>query len=156
MNACVRWAPMIGAREGELSDEEARGLAEHLATCDACQARLADDAALSGMLPEALLREANQRDFSRFSDEVLERIPAYRERRGWLAPLGAWVRHHRVAAAASVLAPAMAAAALVVYLGVGGTAPEPTVDVSSETGGAMVLETKDGPVVLFGDQGEGM
>ena len=85
-----------------------------------------------------------------------ERSGAESKGEGWLVPLGRWVRHHRVAAAASVLAPAMAAAALVVYLGVGGTAPEPNVDVSSETGGAMVLETKDGPVVLFGDQGEGM
>jgi len=87
---------------------------------------------------------------------VLERIPAYREKKGWLAPLSGWVRHHRLAAAASVLAPATAAVALVLYLGGGQPASEPSVDVSSETGGAMVLETSDGPMVLFADANEGM
>jgi anti-sigma factor RsiW len=177
MNACVRYAPMIGARPGELSDEDARGLAEHLATCEACQARLADDAALAGMLPDALMAEANGRDFSTFSDGVLERIPVYRgeavaesvraERRargaspeskragGWLAPIAAWVRHHRLAAAASALAPAVVAVALILYLG-RQAAPEPSVDVSTEDGGAMVLETSEGPMVLFGDSGDGL
>ena len=184
MNACARYAPMIGARPGELSAEDARGLAEHLATCEACQARLADDAALSGMLSDALMAEANGRDFSTFSDEVLERIPAYRENRaasvraeraspvraerrareaspeskragGWLAPIAAWVRHHRLAAAASALAPAVVAVALILYLG-RQPAPEPSVDVSSEDGGAMVLETSEGPMVLFGDSGDGL
>jgi anti-sigma factor RsiW len=151
MNPCVRYAPMIGAREGELSDEEARALGEHLASCDACQARLADEAALSGMLADGLMREASRRDLSSFSDEVLERIPAYRERKGWLAPVAAWVRHHRLTAAVSALAPAVAAAALVLYLG-RQPALDPDLDVSTD-GAATVIDTSDGPVVLFGDTG---
>jgi anti-sigma factor RsiW len=157
MKACVRYAPMIGARPGELSDEDARGLAEHLTSCDACQARLAEEEALAGMLPDALMAEASRRDFSAFSDEVLARIPAYRERpvpaEGWLAAVAAWVRRHRVAAATSVLAPAVAAVALILYLG-RQPAPEPDLDVSTETGGAMVLETSDGPVVLLDESDE--
>ncbi|MFL5300761.1 MAG: anti-sigma factor family protein, partial [Anaeromyxobacteraceae bacterium] len=66
---------MIGAREGELGEAEARGLAEHLASCDACQARLADAQVLSGLLSEALMGEANRRDFAAFSDGVMARIP---------------------------------------------------------------------------------
>lgn len=149
MTACTRFAPMIGARPGELPDEEARALAEHLATCDACQARLADEEALSGMLSEALTAEANQRDFSTFADEVLERIE---ERRGILSRLGAWARRHRAAAILSGFAPA-AAAALVVYLTIGhGGGPEQSAALEVSTGdrGAMVLETSEGPIVLLG------
>ena len=152
MNACVHFAPMIGARPGELSEEETRALAEHLATCDACQARLADEEALSGMLPDALMAEANRRDFSTFSDGVLARIPEYRkqvarEPAGFLS----WVRHHRAVAAISAVTPTLAALALIVYFGRGGAAEVASVEVSAEDRGAMVLETSDGPVVLFGD-----
>jgi hypothetical protein len=54
----------------------------------------------------------------------------------------------------SALAPAVAAVALILYLGRGGPAPEPDLDVSTDSG-AMVLETSDGPVVLFGDSNDG-
>jgi len=102
MTACVRFAPMIGARPGELSDQEAAALAEHLATCV-------------------------------------------------LASIVSWARHHRLAAAASALAPTLAAAALILYFDRAST-PEPAwVDVSAEGRGTMVLETNDGPVVLLGD-----
>jgi hypothetical protein len=188
MNACTRWAPMIGAREGELGEAEARGLAEHLASCDACQARLADAQVLSGMLTEALMGEANRRDFAAFSDGVMARIPqagpsttplrGYAQgergvdvraerapsvrpersaaeskgegRTGWLTPIGAWIRQHRFAAAMSALTPAVAAVALVLYLG-REQPPEFAVDVTSDDRGAMVLETSEGPVVLLGD-----
>lgn len=162
MNPCARFAPMLSARPGELSDAEARDLADHLATCDACQARLADAAALSGMLGDALLAEANRRDFSTFSDEVLARIPEYRARS---APLRSartdssagfldWVRHHRALAAIGALAPALAALAMVVYVG-RSQSPGPdeiALQVTAEGQGTMVLETKDGPVVLLGDE----
>jgi hypothetical protein len=165
MTACLRFAPMIGGHPGELSEEEAGALAEHLGSCEACQARLADEKALSGILSEALLAEANRRDFGTFSDEVLARIPAYREApalrggrataffeappRGFLSPILSWVRHHRLA---SALAPALAAVALILYLG-GDSGPEPALVVVSAEGrrGAMVLETSEGPVVLLGD-----
>lgn len=163
MTACLRFAPMIGARPGELTDEQAAALADHLASCEACQARLADEQALSGMLSDALMAEANRRDFSSFSDGVLARIPAYAgerasgaaasptPREGALASILSWARRHRVAAAAAALAPTLAAAALILYLG-RGSPPEPAwVDVSAEGRGTMVLETADGPVVLLGD-----
>lgn len=154
MNPCARFAPMLGARPGELSDADAAALADHLGACEACQARLADAEALSGMLGDALLAEASRRDFSRFSDEVLARIPAYRGAAG--AARGGfldWVRHHRLLSAAGALVPALAALALVVY--VGRSAPPPgdevALQVSAEGGGATVLDTSEGPVVLFGD-----
>jgi anti-sigma factor RsiW len=160
MNPCVRFAPMIGARPGELPDEETRALAEHLAACDACQARLADEEALSGMLSEALVDEANRRDFSTFADGVMGRIPGYassvsaRPRRGAFTRLSAWARAHRALALASAFTPAAAAAALVVYLTVGNGSPpeqQATLEVSAEGRGAMVLETSEGPVVLLGN-----
>lgn len=149
MSDCLRFAPMVGARPGELADEEARALSEHLAACAACQARLADEQALAGLLSEALLAEASRRDFADFSDGVLDRV----EPRSVLGRLGAWARRHRAVVVASVLAPA-AALALVVYLGAGHP-DAPEVEVTAEGHGAMVLQTEDGPVVLFGNDADG-
>ncbi|MFL5303384.1 MAG: hypothetical protein ACJ79R_23900 [Anaeromyxobacteraceae bacterium] len=73
-----------------------------------------------------------------------------RPEHGWLTPIAAWVRHHRLAAAMSALTPAVAAVALVLYLG-REQQPEFAVDVTSDDRGAMVLETNEGPVVLLGD-----
>ena len=162
---CARWAPMIGARPGELPTEESSAFAEHLAACDACQARLADEEALSGLLPEALMAEANRRDFSTFADGVLARIPEYAAApvraplrsaaRDWAGGLRAWIGQHRLAAAFSAFAPALAAAALVLYLGQA-SAPSDAApyDVVAEGRGATVLDTAEGPVVLFGDPEE--
>jgi anti-sigma factor RsiW len=151
---CARFALMVGARPGELGPEETLALADHLAGCDACQARLADEAALSGLLSEALLAEANQRDFASFSDGVLARIPAYAGAGRARGGLWGWVRHHRLAAALSALGPALAAAALVLYLGQAGAPPDAArYEVVAEGRGATVLDTADGPVVLLGDPG---
>ncbi len=149
MNACARYAPMIGARPGELPEEEARGLAEHLAGCEACLARLADEEALSGMLSQALLDEANRRDFSTFADGVGERMGGLRP--STTLRLRAWARRHRAAAAVSALAPALAALALIVYLGRAGAPEAALVEVTAEGRGAILLETSEGPVVLLGD-----
>ena len=65
-----------------------------------------------------------------------------------------WIRHHRFATAMGTLAPALAALALVVYVdrGRGGPGPDDVlVQVTAEGGSATVLDTSDGPVVLFGD-----
>ncbi len=158
MTACLRFAPMIGARPGDLTGEEEGALADHLASCDACQGRLADGETLSRMVSEALMAEANRRDFSTFSDEVLARIPVLDRagvrpapQGGMLTPILGWVRHHRLLAAASALAPTLAALALIVYLGQGGAPESAPVEVSSEGRSTMVLETSEGPVVLLGD-----
>ncbi len=155
MKPCLPFAQLIGARPGDLTDEEASALAEHLTSCGACQARLADERALSGMLSEALMAEANQRDFSTFSDEVLERIPAFGARSalrgGVFAAILGWVRHHRLIAAASALAPTLAALALILYLGRGSAPEGAPVEISAEGRSTMVLETSEGPVVLLGD-----
>jgi len=150
MTPCSRYAPMIGARPGELTADEERLLSEHLAGCDRCQARLADEGALSGLLSEALMAEANRRDFSEFADGVLARIPAFEP--GVLSRFAAWARRHPAAAIAAALAPAAVAVALVVYFG-SGSPTEPSaalVEVSAEGSGAMILQTTDGPVVLIG------
>jgi anti-sigma factor RsiW len=152
---CPRYAPMIGARAGELTDEEEWRLAEHLAGCEACQARMADEVALSGMLSEALLDEANRRDFSTFAEEVMARIGEGEQRVGFFSRLGRWARNHRAAAFASALAPALAALALIAYLDRPAT-PEPTVvEVSAEGRATILLETSEGPVVLLGDLDHG-
>ncbi len=74
MNACLRFAPMIGSREGELPGEEARALAGHLAECPRCRAMAADAAATEGLLRDALLAKANARDFGPFVDQVMARV----------------------------------------------------------------------------------
>jgi anti-sigma factor RsiW len=145
MNDCLSYAPMIGARPGELSAAERTALEGHLAGCQACQARLADERALEGLLGEALMREAARRDFADFADQVMARVE--RRRAG---SLRAFFRRHRALAVGSALAPTLAAAALIVYLELrGGTAPG--IEVVSEQYAPMVIETDDGPLILLGD-----
>ena len=74
MQACLRFTPMFGAKPGELDDDDARALEAHLATCPGCRARAADQVALASLLSEALIAEANRRDFSSFADAVMERV----------------------------------------------------------------------------------
>lgn len=147
---CVRFAPMLGSRPGELAPEEARGLDGHLAACAGCRARAADLAATDGLVSEALLARANARDFAPFVDEVMARIGAAApERRGLLA----WLRGHRRAVAAA-LAPALAALALIVYVRLEGGGPEQIalLEVTSEGVATTILQTSDGPVVLLGEE----
>jgi len=153
VSGCARFAPMIGSRPGELGEAEARALAEHLDSCEACRARQADEQALQGLLAEALLAEASARDFTDFSDGVLARLPGgrARARAGALGRLIGWARRHRVLAAIGALAPAAAALGLVLYLRGGSAAQGAALEVSSEERATMVLDTSDGPVVLFGD-----
>ena len=169
--SCAPFAPMLGARPGELSPDEASRLHAHLAGCEACQGRLADGRALDGLVADALMREAARRDFSGFSTQVMARLPAAAwkpdfadrgqpaaEPAGPLGRLRAWARHHKVAAAFAALAPAAAAIALVVWLeraGPGGGTGEPGVEVSSETLAPIVLDTSDGPMILFDGDGDG-
>ncbi len=145
MKDCLRYAPMLGAREGELDAAEQAALQEHLAGCAACRARLADLRALEGMVGEALAREAARRDFADFADQVMARVE--RRRAGTLR---AFFRRHRALAVGSALAPTLAAAALIVYLGLrgGGT---PGIEIISEQYAPMVIESDDGPLILLGD-----
>lgn len=150
MADCARFAPMIGAREGELAPAEARDLEAHLRACAACRALSADAAATEGLVAEALLAAANARDFAPFVDEVMARVDR-RERaglRGWLA------RHRRAAALA--LAPVLAALAVIVYVRMdGGHETVALLELSSEGEVATVLQTLDGPVVLLVEEESG-
>ncbi len=143
---CVRFAPMAGARAGELAAEDARALELHLAGCAACRARAADLAATEGLVSEALLAAANARDFAPFVDEVMARIGAAPERRGVLA----WLGLHRRALAAT-LAPALAALAVIVYVRHEGSRPQEIalLEVASEGDATTILQTSDGPIVLL-------
>lgn len=154
---CAGAAPLLGSRPGELDPTEEALLGAHLATCEACRARLADLEALSGLVADGLRSEAARRDFSSFADGVLARIPASAWRgapAGPLERLRAFLRRHRVLAAASALAPALAAVALYLYIGrTEGSGL--SVEVTSEDLAAVVLETSDGPVILVGEGSEG-
>jgi len=155
MKDCTTYAPMLGAREGELAAGERTGLAGHLEACAACRARLADERALEGLLGEALLRAAARRDFTDFADGVMARVGATRP--SGLRALLAFFRQHRVIAAASALAPTLAALALIVYFQTRGTASGPLAgdfEVTSEEHSPMVLDTSDGPLILLGDSDE--
>ncbi len=152
MKECVRFAPMIGAHPGELSREEARALEAHLAACGACRARAADLAATEGLVSDALLAQANARDFTPFVDEVMARIgDGAAERRGVLA----WVGRHRRRALAAILVPALAALAVIVYVAhEEGSRPQEIalLEVTSEGDATTILQTSDGPIVLLGEE----
>jgi len=157
---CAGAAPLLGSLPGELDPTEEALLGAHLATCASCRARQADVAALSGLVADGLLAEAARRDFSTFADGVMARIPASAwrgTRAGTLDRLRDYFRRHRVLAAASALAPALAAVALYLYIDrTGGTGlPELSVEVTSESLAAVVLDTSDGPVILVGEGSEG-
>lgn len=150
MKDCVRFAPMIGSREGELSPADAKALAEHLLTCPACQTLAADFAATDGLVDEALMARANARDFSGFVDGVMSRVERA-ERPGLLG----WLRRHRAAAAAG-LVPVLAALAFLVYFRLeGGTGPAAMLEFSSEGEATTVVQTADGPVVLLNADDDG-
>lgn len=70
MSSCLRYAPLVGSREGELPAEEARALRTHLAACPTCRDRARDVAATEGLLSEALHASAAARDFTGFVDQV--------------------------------------------------------------------------------------
>ncbi|HYQ81863.1 MAG TPA: zf-HC2 domain-containing protein [Anaeromyxobacteraceae bacterium] len=145
MRDCARYAPMLGAREGELEAAERDALAGHLAACAACRGRLADLAALQGMVGNALAQQAARRDFTDFADQVMARLE--RRRAG---PLRAFFRRHRALVVGTALAPTLVAAALIVYLELRGGA-SPGIEVVSEQYAPMVIETDDGPLILIGD-----
>ena len=150
MKDCLRFAPLIGSRDDELSPSDSAALAKHLSACRTCRAMAADAVATEGMVSEALLRAANARDFSTFADGVMERVERA-ERPGLLG----WIRRHRAAAAAS-LVPVVAALAVIVYVRVeGGPGPVAMLELSSEGEATMVLQTADGPVVLLDEDESG-
>src|SRR6266568_3810759 len=107
------------------------------------------------------------REVEGLSYEVLARIPEYREaaaeRRGTSprptegaqgarSGIWAWIRHHRFATAMGTLVPALAAVAIVIYVGRGqGPGPDDVLVQVTAEGSATVLDTSDGPVVLFGE-----
>jgi len=148
--ACLRFAPLLGSRPGELSGAEEEALHAHLAGCDACQARLADSLALGTALSEALQAEAARVDFAPFVDQVMARVERPAGVRGFLR----WLRSHRLVAATTALAPTLAALGLIVYLSRGGSEPAPMagdVEVTAVGRVPVVLSDEAGPVVLLGD-----
>ena len=151
MKDCLRYVPLIGAREGELSSPEAESLAGHLATCASCRALQAELAAVDGLVAEGLLGAANARDFAPFVDEVMARIGAPAGRAASPQGVLAWLRHHWRGAAAT-FAPVVAALALFLYVRWdGGVGQVAALELSSEGNVSTVLQTKDGPVVLIDD-----
>lgn len=153
MSSCARYAPLVGSRKGELSAEETHALEAHVAACPRCRALAADLAVTDGLVRDGLIAKANARDFGPFVDQVMARVasaggavPA-RPRESWFA------RHRRTLGA--VLAPVMAAAALVVYLRLGqGSGEVAMLELASEGDVTMVLQTSDGPVVLLAEEGQ--
>jgi anti-sigma factor RsiW len=174
MKDCVHYVPLIGAHEGELTPEEQAGLDRHLAGCAACRAREADARALGPLVRDALMAEANKRDFAPFVDQVMARIEAHplsprvagpsaaqprdsmsvsrSDRRGEGGTWWQWLTGRRAAAAA--LVPALAAAALLVYVQTRPGVPEVAslMELTSEGEVTMILQTSDGPLVLLGEE----
>ncbi|BDG03413.1 anti-sigma factor family protein [Anaeromyxobacter oryzae] len=166
MKDCLHYAPMIGAREGELTEIEVKALAAHLAICEACQGRAADLAATEGIVSEGLLAHASARDFAPFLDEVMARVglePGRPERSRRTAAaeskgaggILAWLGLHWKGTTAAV-APVLAAFAVFMYVrsGAGQGHQVASLEMSSE-GVSTVLQTADGPVVLLADEDAG-
>lgn len=155
MSDCIRYAPMLTARPGELPAADAAALERHVAGCVRCRAQRTVFLAADGLLAEGLLAKAAERDFAPFTDAVMARVTRRHSRRGRLFD---WASHHRVRAALSALTPAFAAAALVVYFhgpGPDATPPHHLFELTSECGVTTVLKTDQGPVVLMGDDDDG-
>lgn len=152
-SGCTTFAPMLSARPGELAPGEESALRAHLAGCDACRARLDDGKATDGLVAEALLAEAARVDFAPFVDQVMARV----DHRGGLGGMLGFVARHKAAAAATALAPALAALGILLYVSGGGpewVPQEGDVEVIAEGRGPLVLTTEAGPVVLLGDPTE--
>ncbi|HEY6003603.1 MAG TPA: zf-HC2 domain-containing protein, partial [Anaeromyxobacter sp.] len=99
MKECVLFAPMIGARPGELTAGESKALDAHLSSCSACRGVARSAETFDGLVGEALLARASVRDFAPFVDGVLARIEgAPRRSAGFLS----WLHGHRRAAVASL------------------------------------------------------
>ena len=149
MTPCLKYAPMLGAKPGELAQAEESALHAHLAGCDACQGRLADAQVIGDLLTTSRRDSANSVDFSTFADGVMARVEVKRARRpGFFATLMRPM---------AVLAPALAAAVFLVYLGqrpsihTTSLARAGEVEVVSEGHDTMVLNTEDGPIVLLSE-----
>ncbi len=151
MKDCVRYAPMIGAREGELSAEEAKSLAAHFAGCASCRAQEAAFRASDRLVSGALFAAANRRDFGPFVDGVMARIGARSRPEPLLARLRRTVSLHPRLAFGAAIAPVVAALAIVVYVRLDRHDEVARLfEMSSEGNVDMVLQTSEGPVVLFG------
>ena len=160
MKDCVRYAPMLGAREGELTQDEQRALDAHLEGCADCRATAAELAALDGLVGESLMARANSRDFAPFVDQVMARVAlrpgggreAARPRAPAAASSGGSSRTRAPRSRRSCRL--LAVAALVVYVrssSGGGSGEVAMFEMATEGEVTMVLQTKDGPVVLLDD-----
>ncbi len=145
---CLRYAPMIGARPGELAETEASGLSSHLQGCDGCRALASEAELFDGLVAEALLSRANGRDFAPFVDEVMARVGGRTAQRlPLLTRLRLRWKAVTVSTAALVL---LAAGSVFMYVHRKVEEPERVAAVSMELqGGSTVLQTSDGPVVLL-------
>ena len=144
---------MIGAREDELSAAEAEALAAHLAGCDGCRDFAARLAVTEGLVSEALLAAAAQRDFAPFVDGVMARIEASRPR-PLLSRLWRFVRLHPRAVLGGALAPLLAAVAVGAWLQLGpghDVASVSPLEVTAEGSATTIIQSSDGPVVLIDD-----
>jgi hypothetical protein len=162
MRDCVHFAPMIGAREGELTPGEAKALEAHLSLCASCRAVARDAALTDGLVGEALLARANERDFAPFVDQVMARVGLGPSTPGLRSPHGqgergtwwSWLRRHRRGAAAA-LAPALAALAVIVYVRLhSGPGEIAMLELTSEGEATTILQTQDGPVVLLNEEND--
>jgi predicted anti-sigma-YlaC factor YlaD len=150
---CATYRPLIGSREGELSTHESAALAEHVAGCPGCRRWAASLAVTEGLVSEALLAAAARRDFTHFAGQVMARIE--HRHLGPLARLRRTIVLHPWFALGGTLAPIAAALLVGLYVqrSAGSDVADSSLEVNSE-GATIIIQSKDGPVVLIDDDDE--
>jgi anti-sigma factor RsiW len=150
MTDCTVYRPLIGSREGELSPGERAELGAHVAGCEGCRRWAASLAVTEGLVSEALMAAAAQRDFAPFAAQVMARIE--HRRLGPLARLGRSIRLHPWFAVGAALAPVAAALLVGLYVQrrAGTDLATSSLEVTSE-GATTIIQSSDGPVVLIDD-----
>jgi anti-sigma factor RsiW len=159
--SCQNFLPLLsGFADGELEAGARREVEQHISSCSLCSSRLADVAVVGQLLKSHVEAEVARVDFSRFADEVMQRLgPAPVS--GWTQAVE-WMRERlRLPVWGWGLASA-SAAALVTFLVVSDSPEEaasgyyvgrPTVQAISTDGNSrvapLVIETENGDSIIW-------
>lgn len=161
-SSCQRFQMLLSAYvDGEVEGRDRGHVETHLSGCADCRARVEDLKALQFAIPESLLREADEVDFSGFADRVLRQVtpdrPSFLERLriGWTELLD----HHRLAVFSSLAAAGVALLIAVPVTWWAARGGEPARIAANEQPPVIIQDLRLAdpnvqPVVLRGENGQ--